>query len=118
MNDNAKKWVKVLRSGEYPQGTCYLNRDGKFCCLGVACELYQKETGALTVRENNSIVTYQGLDGALPNLVKDWLGLSSVTGSFYELNITESLAGKNDSGFSFNEIADIIESEPKGLFQC
>ena len=31
--------------------------------------------------------------------------------------ITTSLAGLNDNGFSFTEIADVIESNPPGLFQ-
>lgn len=30
-----EQWVAALRSGKYKQGTGYLNRDGKFCCLGV-----------------------------------------------------------------------------------
>ena len=45
MNENAKKWVKALRSGEFEQGTGYLRKGDKFCCLGVACAVYQDEVG-------------------------------------------------------------------------
>ena len=37
--ENIQKWVDGLLSGEYEQGRGKLNKDGKFCCLGVACEV-------------------------------------------------------------------------------
>ena len=41
MNENAKKWVAALRSGEYKQGQYNLRSDqDHFYCLGVACDLY------------------------------------------------------------------------------
>lgn len=40
LNKNVKKkWVEALRSGDFVQGTKALKNDGKFCCLGVACEI-------------------------------------------------------------------------------
>jgi hypothetical protein len=33
------KWVEALRSGKYQQGQGYLQKDGKFCCLGVLCDV-------------------------------------------------------------------------------
>ena len=35
------KWVEALRSGNYKQGTNYLNNrdENTFCCLGVLCEI-------------------------------------------------------------------------------
>lgn len=32
-------WVEALESGNFPQGTGSMNYDGKFCCLGVLCEV-------------------------------------------------------------------------------
>lgn len=32
-------WLEALRSGRYEQGEKNLERDGKFCCLGVLCDL-------------------------------------------------------------------------------
>ena len=50
MNKNAEIWIKALRSGKYSQGTGSLSRtvtengetEVNFCCLGVACDLYDK----------------------------------------------------------------------------
>ena len=41
---NRKKWVAALRSGKYKQGKgqLYDNLDEKYCCLGVACDLFHK----------------------------------------------------------------------------
>lgn len=33
------KWVEALRSGNYQQGRYSLKKDGKYCCLGVLCEV-------------------------------------------------------------------------------
>jgi hypothetical protein len=33
------KWLAALRSGKYQQGEGALNKDGKFCCLGVLCDV-------------------------------------------------------------------------------
>lgn len=38
-------WVEALRSGEYEQGRTWLRENDRYCCLGVACELYRKHTG-------------------------------------------------------------------------
>jgi hypothetical protein len=52
-------------------------------------------------------------------MVKNWLGLSSDNGEFDTTSLASigSLAGVNDNGGSFGEIADIIESNPPGLFK-
>ena len=46
MKKSVKKlWLTALRSGEYRQGHDVLRANGKFCCLGVLCDLYRKESG-------------------------------------------------------------------------
>ena len=35
------KWIEALRSGKYEQGKHYLKVNGKFCCLGVLCEVME-----------------------------------------------------------------------------
>ena len=124
MNENAKKWVEALRSGEYEQGVSYLhiNRDDgeDFCCLGVACELYQKENGSPLMQEtlHSKIVTYNSCRSILPYVVKDWLGLRTNSGVFYTTDEDyEELTVLNDKGVAFDEISNIIESEPTGLFK-
>lgn len=115
MNANAKKWVKALRSGKYIQNRLgYLKASGGYCCLGVACELYNEKT-----KKKVALIRHRYL---APTVVK-WLGLDNDKGRFYnglpdeETNFEDSLAGMNDSGIGFNAIADFIEKEPKGLFK-
>ena len=108
MNANAKKWVEALRSGKYEQTTGSLttpSRD-KFCCLGVACDLYAKEHGKPKFRNQ----------GLLPKYTKEWLGLQTSDGFHDVGSYSVSLAEMNDEGSSFAEIADRIEAEPDGLF--
>ena len=48
MNRQIKdKWITALRSGEYNQDSDggYLKTCDGYCCLGVLCDLYVKETG-------------------------------------------------------------------------
>lgn len=40
-----RKWVLALVSGEYKQGKGVLRRGDKYCCLGVACEIFKDEVG-------------------------------------------------------------------------
>ena len=99
--ENIQKWVDALRSGEYEQGKGNLKTaDGKFCCLGVACEI--SELGEWNGRY------YLDASNFLPPEVQGWLGLSSspqivgvADGSAWYLN--------DHRGWSFDQIADAIE---------
>lgn len=118
MNENAKKWVEALRSGEYQQtqGTLRnMRRGDSYCCLGVACEIYRKEFGGEWLDlDEDGWPYFLDRSANLPDDVQGWLGLKTSTGSFGDGDA--SLAGRNDDGASFDEIADLIESKPKGLF--
>ena len=123
MNENAKAWVAALRSGEYEQGKRALHpTKNTYCCLGVACELYRQANGGTWQWYSDKGVFLDGLSilpthSILPIRVIKWLGLKSTIGSYPKGNGRyESLAAQNDSGVTFNEIADVIESEPEGLF--
>jgi hypothetical protein len=110
LNENAKKWVAALRSGEYKQAQSQLKTEIGHCCLGVACEL-AKQAGVIS--------DYKSSEWFLPVTVRNWLGLATHGGTYQESEDTDldmSLARKNDRGATFSEIADIIESEPEGLF--
>lgn len=75
---NVNKWLKALRSGEYRQGRGQLrNNKGEYCCLGVACEVYQKEgPGDLEIDDLGYVTSYDGDTGHLPKKVADWLGIT------------------------------------------
>lgn len=92
------KWLKALRSGKYKQGRgalCQIDKKGteSFCCLGVLCDLYNKEQKRNkkrglrieTISSESSIVgilvpkpvsikRYNDMDGTLPNKVIKWAG--------------------------------------------
>jgi hypothetical protein len=114
-----KDWIAALRSGEYLQGQSKLNSGGKFCCLGVLCEL-AAEAGIVkkTVKMSGATV-YIAIDDdfdssteVLPFKVSEWAGLTDanpcVIYSSYEYEF-QSLAQLNDNGESFYIIADLIE---------
>ncbi len=118
LNENAKKWVAALRSGEYEQGHNALRTENTYCCLGVACDLWAKENNIewikTSVAPHGFAIINEHQFGVLPNEVKDWLGLVNIEGRNRNNN---PLWVQNDSdNQSFEQIADFIESEPEGLF--
>lgn len=116
-----KEWVAELRSGKYQQGKRLLrSADDEYCCLGVLCELAVKH-GVIGPAEQKNEYSYgygpnSEWFGALPPKVAGWAGLRHSNGSYYGGN-GGSLTDLNDGGTSFAEIADVIESEPEGLFK-
>ena len=124
-----KRWISALKSGKYQQGRQFLNYNGKYCCLGVACELL-REDGILNSNINLGAVTYNNKKHFPPFEVIDILGIGN--SNFicddrikdllydYDLDIRGdgrmSLIYLNDHGVPFSIIAQIIELEPPGLF--
>ena len=129
MNTQIKeKWVNALLSGEYNQGTGKLRSPNGYCCLGVLCDLYDKENNVeweyKGYEEDNCVhnpTDYWTLDSAsefLPLSVKQWAELDSVIPQIKVIEIddeeesweyVENLSELNDSGTSFSEIAELIQ---------
>lgn len=123
------EWTAALRSGEYEQGHGHLcNVIGDYnyhCCLGVLCELAVKHNiiPEGVVNSCSHTKSFEGSSASLPTKVREWAGIFDELGSFDNpierptVSCTvNALSGLNDSGVSFSEIADIIESRPKGMF--
>jgi hypothetical protein len=133
--DIKKKWLAALRSGEYVQGQSLLKTpDGNYCCLGVLCDLARKagvvkvknvttdygdEVAPMVITDTYFISATDPNDKSdidLPGAVQDWAGLDSSnprvidTNSSYESK-NELLSSLNDSGRTFEEIADLIEDQ-------
>jgi hypothetical protein len=134
MNQEIKeKWIAALRSGEYNQTTGKLKTSSGYCCAGVLCDLYRKETGNGEWDEFNRFVSNYRIDAyTLPDAVVLWSGFQNNTIVGRKINsplqipenggepvtIFEINDGyfENDikvSSKSFNEIADIIEEKVK-----
>ena len=133
LNTHAKAWIEALRSGNYKQGrlrlhTVVRDNESRFCCLGVACDLYRNEGGGewVTSRCDPSVYSFNRCDFSsthvLPGEVAAWLGLISTDGVFkspskYELDTSLMILNDFDK-LNFSEIANVIESQPEGLFNA
>ena len=104
MNDLAKKWVAALRGGSYKQARSALRKDDAFCCLGVLCDLKNKDgwnkhhTDTFLMRHVDAVdggVEYPGFQ------ILDEVGLDE--------DQVRVLSRRNDSGATFLEIAEDIE---------
>lgn len=112
------EWLRALRSDEYRQGTGTLRYGNEFCCLGVLCDVYAKETkvdweGDYAGRDD---YTFMGCGSALPEEVMEWAGLDHEFGweglrMDMPLQNRYNLADLNDGGKTFKEIAEVIERE-------
>lgn len=120
MNSTIKeKWVAALRSGEYSQGKSWLRSPPRvstspnphtFCCLGVLCDIYQKETGKGEWRPPTNGHHYHFEDGvgdesrtSTPAQVVIWSNIDT--------RMLPVLTFLNDHGSTFEEIAERIESD-------
>lgn len=126
MNDTAyhrKLLIDDLRSGAYTQTMGCLQDETGYCCLGVACDRFMRETGTgewvVSDRGSREMSFHVGegnlvrfSSSVMPTLVREWYGFRDAAGNWDE---DEGLADKNDCGVGFDDIAAIIEDEPKGL---
>lgn len=116
--ERLKLLTTALRSGEYTQSKDTLRNDAGFCCLGVACDIYMKETGlgawsepalysSIGAREFRVITENMNFGSAsiLPQPVADWYGIQSAGDYEYDKHV----AMLNDRGAPFSQIADIID---------
>lgn len=102
---NFRKWLKALRSGEYKQGRDSLLRRGRYCCLGVACDVAGYDLEKLSTDDRRT--------DFLPKSVRIFLGLRPI-----DANVPvsasfsfEGIARHNDRGLSFPKIADLLEAK-------
>ncbi len=109
--DAIQKWIDALRSGDYKQCKDQLKIGARFCVLGVLCDLHAKETG----EEWKQVIDgqeyqYQSYMEEPPPLVELWIGKEFMK----KLNSQEiDIMCCNDSGMSFEDLADLIEANVK-----
>lgn len=119
-----EQWIPALRSGQYRRASGMLydpDVDG-YCCLGVLCEIHpdvaRTDDNAYEYREDSNY-TILPADLALHFGIHQAGDLRPITAEGrHILGITIShtncLASLNDSGKTFDEIADIIELALEG----
>jgi hypothetical protein len=121
--DIKAKWVADLRSGKFPQTDSVLRNDEGYCCLGVLCDLYSRETGVEWLH-NKGDYSMHGNNTTLPIEVRAWAKLADEFGGYVEVETDEggaanpsylanpSLTELNDSwAYDFKMIADVIEQQ-------
>lgn len=114
INEVVKRWTEALRSGQYKQGEMSLCDDGRYCCLGVLCDLYKDEF-KLNAETYGTETEFDGHSCTLPNTLCEAFGLTDL-GRYKTESGLQSLAADNDSGNTFAEIADTIEQNQGSLF--
>jgi len=119
------EWIAALRSGEFKQGEHRLesidNGNSSYCCLGVACvvagrhgvhvEKYRE--GDDSVRVGNRRVgqlTGLYLENQPEVLKAFWLNKAGGHPARYSNGRDKQLTVLNDTGHSFKDIADALES--------
>lgn len=108
--------AQALESGEFRQGTGALRKlravgvhEFSYCCLGVACEVFKKETGeGKWAYESSFQVDGYKSSMELPLSVQEWYGFASS-------DPTLTVAGA--SAISLNDIVGATFGEIAALFR-
>jgi hypothetical protein len=105
MNKEIKaKWIAALRGGKYRQGREQLRKGGRFCCLGVLCNIHAQENPILAATQDNQ-EWYFGSKIFLANRLMRWSGVSRVT----QVVLSDMNDGTYGKPASFKEIASYIK---------
>ena len=124
LKERRKQLIDALRSGNYQQSYFRLRKKNlnipphyTYCVLGVACQV-----SGLGWWDNDTYEiknTYQPdpSNVQMPNEVAFYYGFNDTDASFKnEDGNWVSLDQLNDDKWDFEQLADLIESEPKGMF--
>ena len=107
------KWLEKLRSGEIEQGWAKLRSiNDEFCCLGISCDIVDSEQWEEAVHGRyyfhrlgggweNGFPSPDVLSEMFQTDKEGWEGGAEI--------VSSTLAGLNDSGASFERIADLID---------
>ncbi len=101
IREHRKLWTEALRSGAYRQARGTLEREGAYCCLGVAC-IVAEQHGVPVTRTSTGKLWGHVLQGR-QRAVSEWLGLDN---GLYSGGLTSLNDG---GGASFDYIANYIE---------
>jgi hypothetical protein len=97
-------WINALRSGKYRQGKGFLQKNNKFCCLGVLCDIVDSSRWSYNKEDN---IWEWGIPHLIISSVK--LSLDILQEIQLASDIQNFLINLNDIGKSFEEIAQYIE---------
>ncbi len=106
--DEKERWCRALESGQYAQTQGFLHFQGSYCCLGVKClvDNCDLDEAGMGFVYNECLYTE-----TLPKSLSPALNESGAFSGYnleYDGQLYEDLAGMNDAGFSFQDIACLI----------
>lgn len=118
VRQNLVRWAEALESGEYQQAKEFLCQRNGFCCLGVACEVFEipseivspeNEAEMLVEKEESRLLrSYEGSVGYPPESLLERIPLSATT--------VATLINLNDeSGWTFGQIAELVRWIASGV---
>lgn len=112
---NVTKWVTALRSDDFKQGKAYLQKDGAYCCLGVAAEVMGVSSTTNPDEEVGHNYNFPNLDDNDYNEFQfspPYQWFMDMFGSVDPASDMDSLTIANDEcKVNFFSIADWIESK-------
>lgn len=112
LDQNRLKWIEALESGKYKQAQYYLQRQGGFCCLGVACDIYDPKGWDVIPVNDVKQVKYKDLSSSPPEYINEYFGIIGKYRSDSEeadVELVDVLINMNDSyGKTFSEIAEYL----------
>ena len=115
---NRDDWLEALESGRYKKGTKVLcknpsdNTPKRFCCLGVAAEIFKEEGTKLTVTKEGWMVYDVDYELA-PDYVVNKLGLHDKKGGSSDnesIYVNDHLARINDISSTFEPVIKAIRT--------
>lgn len=125
--EKAELWSSALRSGKFRQGKHVLEKEGRFCCLGVASFLAAEAGECTRVSNIFGSTEYGSIEygsareySVLPSEVHTWLGLVQEFSG--DVHFPIDIAGKvsavimnDEESRDFNYIADMIDEHWESL---
>lgn len=111
-----------LTDGSFIQGVGLLRILGwepgeldQYCCLGVASDVKREVTGDGGWLGEQFVDSSGASTMEMTPAVKEFFGFAEKDGSYAPDVVDNSLIDQNDSGQSFDRIAETIRREPPGL---
>ena len=112
-----KEWLHDLKTTRAKQGEGFLHTIDGWCCLGRALHVM----GPMPNYREDGVFYFDGRSGSMPG--KQWAAMKLRDGGglakmpfFIDGLRFASLAGANDAGCTFKQIAAAIEADPSNFF--
>jgi len=105
--ERIRLWYRALLKATNQTTECLKDQYGR-CCLGVACDVYIRETGdGYWDKDSNMFEDRNG--ECLPEKVQEWFGLEATDPRLKHEGIETCASSLNDSErLSFKEIAECV----------